>query len=118
MAEKLKIDEITATILADLQEQKYADSTVGCYRQCYNGLQKYMKERGSDYYSAQIGLDYIRHKFGIEIEGLYGKHPTKVRSTIRSLQVLWDYSEYGTMVIKVRPGKEPFACPAPFPEGI
>lgn len=114
MAEKLKINEMTTKILAGLQEKKYADFTVGYYRQCYNGLLKYMKERGSDYYSAEIGLDYIRYKFGIDIEGLYGKHPIKVRSTIRSLQVLWDYSEYGTMVIRVRPGKKPFECPSPF----
>lgn len=52
----------------------------------------------------------IRRKFGISIEGLYGKHPSNVRSTIRALQVLWDYSEYGTMVIKVRPGRKPFEC--------
>jgi hypothetical protein len=77
MGEKLKIHEITAKILEDL----HANFTVGRYRHCYNGLQKYMKERRIDYYSAHVGLDYIQHKFGISIEGLYGKHPTIVRST-------------------------------------
>lgn len=114
MGEKLKIHEVTARILADLQEQNYADYTVGRYRHCYNGLQKYMKERRIEYYSAHVGLDFIQHKFGISIEGLYGKHPAEVRSTIRGLQVLWDYSEYGTMVIKIRPGRRPFECPVPF----
>jgi len=114
MGEKLKIHEVTAKILADLQEQNYADYTVGRYRHCYNSLLKYTKERGIEYYSAKVGLDFIQHKFGLSIEGLYGKHPTNVRSTIRGLQVLWDYSEYGTMVIKIRPGKRPFECPVPF----
>jgi len=113
---KEKAQEITNRILADLKEQDYADYTVGLYRQCYNGLQKYMEEEKIEYYSADIGLDYIRRKFGISIEGLYGKHPINVRSTIRALQVLWDYSEYGTMVIKVRPGRKPFECPSGFIE--
>lgn len=114
---KERVHEITERILTDLKEQDYADYTVGIYRQCYNGLQKYMWEEGIEYYSADIGLDYIRHKFGISIEGLYGKHPSNVCSTIRALQVLWDYSEYGTMVIKVRPGRKPFECPNGFKEG-
>jgi integrase/recombinase XerD len=114
MGEKLKIHEVTAKILSDLQEQNYADYTVGRYRHCYNGLQKYMEGRGIEYYSANVGIDYIQHKYGISIQGLYGKHPTEMRSTIRGLQVLWDYSEYGTMVIKIRPGSRPFECPVPF----
>jgi hypothetical protein len=113
MGEKL-VHEVTARILADLQQENYANYTVGRYRHCYNGLQKYMEGRGIEYYSANVGLDYIQHKFGINVEGLYGKHPTNVRSTIRGLQVLWDYSEYGSMVIKKRPGNRPFECPASF----
>jgi len=113
---KEKAQVITNRILADLKEQDYADYTVGLYRQCYNGLQKYIEAESIEYYSADIGLEYIRHKFGISIEGLYGKHPINVRSTIRALQVLWDYSEYGTMVIKVRPGRKPFECPNGFKE--
>lgn len=85
MEEKLKIHEVTVRILADLQAKNYADYTVGRYRHCYNGLQKYMKERGIEYYSALVGIDYIRYKFGISIEGLYGNHPAAVRSTIRGL---------------------------------
>lgn len=111
------VQGITDRILTDLKEQDYADYTIGIYRQCYNGLRKYMEKEGIEYYSAEIGLDYIRYKFGISIEGFYGKHPSNVRSTIRALQVLWDYSEYGTMVIKVRPGRKPFECPSGFKEG-
>ena len=114
MGEKLKIHEVTARVLADLQKQNYSKDTISLYRYCYNGLQKYLKERGIEYYSASVGTDYIRHKFGISIEGLYGKHPEKLKTTMRSLQILWDYSEYGTMIVKIRPGKRPFECPAPF----
>ena len=114
MKKKVKVTETIAKILTDLKEENYADYTIGVYRQCYNGLQKYMQDEKKEYYSAEIGINYIQHKFAISIEGLYGKHPKKVRSTIRALQVLWDYSEYGSMVVKKRPGKKPFECPAGF----
>jgi integrase/recombinase XerD len=114
MQGKLKIHEVTVRVLAYLQEQNYAGCTIDIYRHCYNGLQKYSKERGIEYYSASVGMDYIRYKFGISIEGLYGRHPAKLETTMRALQVLWDYSEYGTMIVKIRPGKRPFECPAQF----
>jgi integrase/recombinase XerD len=114
MEEKLKIYEVTARVIAYLQEQNYAEYTIDIYRHCYNGLQKYLQESGIEYYSASVGMDYIRHKFGISIEGFYGRHPAKLETTMRALQVLWDYSEYGTMVVKIRPAKRPFECPAPF----
>ncbi len=114
MKEKLKIYELTSKILTNLQKENYADYTVGRYRHCYNGLHKYVEAKGIEYYSANVGIDYIRHKFGIIVEGLYGKQPANVRSTIRGLQLLWDYSEYGAKVTKMRPGKRPFECPVAF----
>ena len=114
MKEKLKIHELTPKILTDLQKKNYADYTVGRYGHCFNGLQKYIEASGIEYYSANVGIDYIRHKFGIIVEGLYGKQPANVRSTIRGLQLLWDYAEYGAKVTKMRPGKRPFECPVTF----
>ena len=114
MKEKLKIHELTSKILTDLQKENYTDYTVGRYRHCYNGLIKYVEASGIDYYYAEVGIDYIRHKFGIIVEGLYGKQPANVHSTIRGLQLLWDYSEYGGKVTKMRPGKRPFECPVAF----
>ena len=114
MREKPKIHEVTAKILADLKQQNYSEHTIDRYRQCYDSLLKYTRERGIEFYSASIGLDFIKYKFGLSIEGLYGRHPKNVSTTIRGLQVLWDYLEYGRMVIKKRSGKRPFECPIQF----
>ncbi len=57
MEKKSKIQKVTAKILAALQEQNYADYTVGRYRHCYNSLLKYMKERGLSV--IQLILDLI-----------------------------------------------------------
>jgi len=114
MEQKLKIHEVSARVLAELNQQNYSKHTIDRYRQCYSNLLKYTRERGVKYYSASIGLDFIKYKFGLSIEGLYGRHPKNVSSTLRGLQVLWDYLEYGRMAIKNRSSKKPFGCPVQF----
>ena len=113
---KATANEVIGRVLEDLTKQNYSDYTIRKYRHCYNGLRRYIGKLGQEHYTAETGLDYIRQKFGIKIEGLYGKHPPNVRSTIRALQVLWDYNEYGSMVVKIRPGCKEFGCPAQFAE--
>lgn len=114
MVEKPKIHEVTAKILAGLKQQNYSEHTIDRYRQCYDSLLKYTRERRIEYYSASIGLDFIKYKFGLSIEDLYGRHPRNVSTTIRGIQVLWDYLQYGRMVFKKRSGKRPFECPVQF----
>lgn len=116
MHNKIKVQRLTAKVITDLHKQNYADYTISIYKRCYNDLQNYMCKNEISYYSVDVGLQYIRNKFGISIEGLYGKHPSNVSSTIRALQVLWDYTEYGTTIVKIRPRRKPFECPVGFKE--
>lgn len=114
MAEKLKIYEAATKILAGLKQQNYSHHTIGRYRQCYDSLLKYTRERRIKDYSTSIGLDFIKHKFGLKLEDIYSRHPKNVSSTLRALQVLWDYLEYGRMAFKKRSAKRPFECPVQF----
>ena len=108
------IQEMTSRVLDALREQNYSDYTVGRYDHCYHNLLRYAEAQGITQYSEQVGLDYLKQKYGLTVEGFFGTHPQKVRSAMRSLQVLWDYTAYGTMVVHRRPPHQPFVCPAPF----
>jgi len=88
--------KIISQIILDLKEQKYADYTIYRYQLCYQRLLEFMEQQWQQFYYSDIGIEYIKAKFGITIEGLFGTHPPDLRETIRALQVLWDYSEYGT----------------------
>jgi len=112
--EKIMVKAIISRILLDMKEQKYAEYTIYRYQLCYERLLEFMEQRGQQFYNSGIGIEYIQTKFGITIEGLFGKHQPELRETIRALQVLWDYSEYGTVVIKLRPKYKPFECPEGF----
>ncbi len=110
--------KIISQIILDLKEQKYAEYTIYRYQLCYQRLLEFMEQRGQQFYYSDIGIEYIKAKFGITIEGLFGTHPPDLRETIRALQVLWDYSEYGTVVIKLRPKHKPFESPDGFKSSL
>ena len=110
--------KIILQIILDLKEQKYAEYTIYRYQLCYQRLLEFMEQRGQQFYYSDIGIEYIKAKFGITIEGLFGTHPPDLRETIRALQVLWDYSEYGTVVIKLRPKHKPFESPDGFKSSL
>ena len=115
---KIPARKIISQIILDLKEQKYAEYTIYRYQLYYQRLLEFMKQRGQQFYYSGIGIEYIQAKFGITIEGLFGTHPPELRETIRALQVLWDYSEYGTVVIKLRPKHKPFESPDGFKSAL
>ena len=113
---KKTIEEIIVLVLEYLKELNYSEGTIKKYRSCYNGLQRYMEEIGEEYYTAETGLDYICQKYEIKIEELCGKQPRGIRITIRTLQVLWDYCEYGSMVTTRKRGYKEHDAPIQFAE--
>ena len=115
---RMPTKKIISQILLDLKEQKYAEYTIYRYQLCYERLLEFMEQRGEQFYHSGIGIEYIQEKFGVTIEGLFGTHPPELRETIRALQVLWDYSEYGTVVIKLRPKHKPFEPPDGFKSAL
>lgn len=114
MKEKLKIHELMDKVLANLRQQKYADYTIGSYRHCYNDLVKFIEGKNVAYYSNALALDYIRHKFGITIDGLYDRCPSNALSSIRALKLLSDYTAHGVQIKKRKFGGKPFECPNEF----
>jgi integrase/recombinase XerD len=114
MSKKLNLHEIMDRILTDLKQEKYSDYTIGSYRHCYNGLVKYIEGKNVLCYSNGLATDYIRHKFGITIGGLYDRCPSNVHSSIRALKLLSDYFVPGTHIKKKKFWGKPFECPRVF----
>ena len=114
MNETMKIEEAVSAVLAELEEQRYSSTTIKSYCCNYNVLLKYANERGIKYYSEQVGLDYLQNKYGISINGFYGDHPRRISATMRCMQVLWDYTEYGNIRFRMRGKDKPYECPTQF----
>ena len=110
----MKIHVLMGQVLTDLRQEKYADYTVGSYRQCYDGLAKFIEGKNVPYYFDALAIDYLEHKFGITFESLYDKCPSKVRPSIRALKLLSDYANCDVVVKKGRAGTRHFECPNAF----
>ncbi|TKT85976.1 site-specific integrase [Dyadobacter frigoris] len=114
MKEKLKIHEVMDRVLAGLKQERYSDYTIGRYRHCYNGVQKFIQGKNVTYYSNTLAVDYVQHQFGIVIDGFYHQYRSNVAASIRALRTLSDYSEHGILIKKRGSGKKPFECPDVF----
>lgn len=114
MKEKLNLNELMDRVLADLKQERYADYTIGSYRQCYNSLAKFIEGKNIVCYSNALAINYMRYKFGITINGLYDQCPSNARSSIRALKLLADYSLHGVQIKKRKFGGKPFECPDVF----
>jgi len=114
MNETIKIKDAVSAVLTELEKQLYSSTTIKSYRCSYNCLLKYANQRGINYYSEQIGLDYLESKYGLSINGFYGAQPKKISATMRSMQVLWDYTEYGKITFRMRGKDKPYECPNQF----
>jgi site-specific recombinase XerD len=114
MKETLNIHELMDRVLADLKQENYADYTIGSYRHCYNGLVKFIEGQNVVCYSNALAIDYMLHKFGITIDGLYDQCPSNTLSSIRALKLLSDYTMHGVQIKKRKFGGKPFECPDVF----
>lgn len=114
MKEKLNLNELMDRVLTDLKQERYADYTIGSYRHCYNGLLKFIEGKNVVCYSNALAIDYMQHKFGITIDGLYDQCPSNARSSIRALKLLADYSLHGVQIKKRKFWGKPFECPDVF----
>ncbi|MBK5242392.1 site-specific integrase [Clostridium sp.] len=114
MNETIKIEEAVSAVLAELERQRYSDTTIKSYRCNYNVLLKYTKEKGINYYSEQVGIDYLKEKYCLSINGFYGTQPKKISATMRCMQVLWNYTEYGKITFRMRGKDKPYECPNQF----
>ena len=114
MNETIKIKDAVSAVLTELEKQLYSKTTIKSYSCSYNGLLKYANEKEINYYSEQVGLDYLEKKHGLSINGFYGNHPKKISATMRCMQVLWDYTEYGKITFRMRGKGKPYECPPQF----
>lgn len=112
--EIITVEDATKAVLAALEEQNYSKTTIKIYKHHYNGLVKHMKSNNISFYSEPVGLAYLEERYGIAVDGFFGTYDKKVSALMRSLQVLWDYTEYGTVVFRMRPKYRPITMPTQF----
>jgi len=105
--EKATIQELSASVLAELQRLGYASGTIAFYRRTYQKLIRYAEANRIQQYSIEFGERWLKESFGIDL-GLVvnngGAYNSKWYYLIRPCQCLTEWQLHGCIALK-RQGK-------------
>ena len=106
MAGYTELHPLVESVLDELVRLRYSDHTVTAYRRMYANLERYAGSRGSETFDEELAVEFINHKFGTRIEGLYQAPPEGVhmKNYLRCMRVLLEWDLCGC-VCKRMPGE-------------
>ena len=64
--EKATIQELSTSVLAELQRLEYAPGTIAFYRRTYQELIRYAEANRIEQYSIELGERWLKELFGID----------------------------------------------------
>jgi hypothetical protein len=65
--EKATIQELSTSVLAELQRLGYASGTIAFYRRTYQKLIRYAEANRIQQYSIEVGERWLKESFGIDL---------------------------------------------------
>lgn len=98
MGELLTLDELSTKVIAELEHLNYAYNTICGYRASFKRITSFAKSKGSDYFSEEIGLLYLKERYDCELESFIQKQPQQAKQAIRSVRLLGDFQLHGIIV--------------------
>ncbi len=107
---KQRIDDV----IIELQNRKYADSTIKSYKLIYNSFLKFLDSIETSEVTEDLLLEYVSMRSGYDVKGFYGKGNTKLNHVMKPIHVLWDYYLTDEITFKIRSKIPPFKCPSQF----
>ena len=69
MYSKKPIEELVTCILQELERRNYAENSRNCYRTFYNRVVKFAKSKGEEYYSEDIGRNFLESSYNFNLAG-------------------------------------------------
>jgi len=103
----LKIEELAASVLRELERLHYRPGTIHEYRKFYNRLIVFAKNAGVEYYTEELGERYMRVHYGPDRENKESVASGMMRYRMRCLRVIGDYRLHG-IVSGRKMTKEPY----------
>lgn len=100
------ICQLYEEVLEEFRRQSYTDTTVMRYRYVFKRFEKYAKNLGQEYYSAELAHDFIFEKCGIDIGSRPAPTPYAAYQ-IRSVWMLGYYESTGVIPGTIHQIKKP-----------
>ncbi len=105
--EKATIQELSTSVLSELQRLGYASETISFYRRTYQKLIRYADANQIQQYSVEVGERWLKELFGIDprlVVKNKGTYKSKWYYLIRPCQCLTEWQLHGCIALK-RQGK-------------
>ncbi len=105
---ELKIEELAASVLQELERLRYKPGTIQLYRAFYKRLAAFAESVGEEQYSEDLGQRYMRFHYGPareKDEQFAGRD--MLRFPMRCLRVIGDYRLHG-VILRRKKTKEPY----------
>ena len=118
--EKATIQELSTSVLTELQRLGYASETIAFYRKTYQKFIRYAEANGIQRYSIEVGERWLKESFGID-PGLVvkknGAYNSKWYYLIRPCQCLTEWQLHGCIPLKKQGKLASRAIPLQFKDG-
>ncbi len=118
--EKATIQELSTSVLTELQRLGYASETIASYRRIYQRLIRYAEANQFQQYSIEVGERWLKESFGID-PGLVvkknGEYHSKWYYLIRPCQCLTEWQLHGCIPLKKQGKLASQAIPHQFKSG-
>lgn len=101
--EKATIQELSTSVLAELQRLGYASETIAFYRRTYQKLIRYAGANQVQQYSVELGEKWLKETFGIDpclVVKNKGAYNSKWYYLIRPCQCLTEWQLHGCIPLK------------------
>jgi integrase/recombinase XerD len=118
--ENATIQELSRSVLTELQRLGYASGTIAFYRKTYQKFIRYAEANGIQRYSIEVGERWLKESFGID-PGLVinnrGAYNSKWYYLIRPCQCLTEWQLHGCIPLKKQGKLASRAIPHQFKDG-
>jgi len=100
-----KLVDLTLSLENEMRRLNYSDNTIKKYHWQWLKLQEYAKQKGEEYYTEKLGIDFLKDIHNIEADNLkepLSRHEVQILRTIR---ILGDFQLHQTVTQRL--GRKP-----------
>jgi len=101
METKRPIGVLAAEVVEELVKLNYSYNTICGYRASFKRICKFAEERGEQYFTENLGRQYLKVRYNCTIDYYTKPFPIKAKSAIRSVRLLGDYQLHGVIIRRI-----------------
>jgi len=101
MDDLLTLEELSKKVIKELENLNYTYNTICNYRTSFKRICNFAESVGTDYFTEEFGLLYLKKRYNCVLESFTQKQPQNVKHAIRSIRLLGDYQLHGVVIRRI-----------------